>query len=117
MKTPERRNKEWLLHIWEAIAKIENYIEGLAEGGFCEDSKTNEAVLFQLSIIGEAIIHVDSSLLEKYDYPWHSVRALRNVITHEYFGIKLDKIWSVIIEDLPGLKEIVFKILDVEFNK
>ncbi len=116
MKTPERRNKEWLLHIWEAIAKIENYIEGLAEGGFCEDSKTNEAVLFQLSIIGEAIIHVDSALLGKYDYPWHSVRALRNVITHEHFGIKMDKIWSVVMEDLPGLKEIIFEILNAEFK-
>ena len=115
MKTAEERNRERLLHISEAIEKIEGYTQGLTEEAFSQDSKTNEAVLFQLTIIGEAIIHVDRSLLERYDYPWHEVRALRNVIAHEYFGIKLDKIWETVLQDLPGLKSIILQILEKEF--
>lgn len=115
MKTAGERNKERLRHIREAITKIEAYTKGLDESDFVDDAKTNEAVLFQLSIIGEAIIHVEGSLLEKYEYPWHQVRALRNVIAHEYFGIRLDKIWLVIKNDIAGLKKIIETILKKEF--
>lgn len=99
----------------EAIDKIERYTSDLSFEEFSSDSKCNEAVLFQLSVIGEAIIHVDSEILERYSYPWHVVRAQRNVIAHEYFGIKMDKIWSVVLNDLPGLKAIINKILKNEF--
>lgn len=115
MKTAKERNKERLVHISDAIAKIERYTKGLKEEDFYNDSKTNEAVLFQLSIIGEAIIHVDNSLLEKYNYPWHEVRALRNVITHEYFGINMDKVWSTIQDDLSDLKSVILQVLKKEF--
>lgn len=107
MKTASERNGERLRHVREAIEKIEAYTDGLDESTFTNDPKTNEAVLFQLSIIGEAIMHVEDGLLGKYEYPWHQVRALRNVITHEYFGIRLDKIWLVVQKDIPGLKEII----------
>lgn len=71
--------------------------------------------MFQFSIIGEAIIYISPEILKKYDYPWHEVCALRNVIAHEYFGIKMTKIWSTIRFDLPGLKGIILKILEKEF--
>jgi len=103
------------MHISNAIAKIEHYTKELDEEHFYNDSRTNEAVLFQLSIIGEAIIHVDNTLLEKYKYPWHEVRALSNVIAHEYFGIKMDKVWSTIQEDLSDLKSAILQVLKNEF--
>jgi len=115
MKSREERSRERLLHICEAIDKIMRYTGDLTLDRFVEDSKCNEAVLFQLSIIGEAIVHVDGELLQRYDYPWHVVRAQRNVIAHEYFGIRMDKIWSVVKDDLAELKVLIDHILKQEF--
>lgn len=116
MKSPEERSKERLLHIRAAIKKIEDYTAGYSESQFCTESITNEAVLFQLSIIGEAISHVEKNILSKYDYPWSQVKSFRNVIVHEYFGIRLDKVWSILTEDLTELETVVDKILKQEFS-
>jgi uncharacterized protein with HEPN domain len=67
--------------------------------------------LFQFSVIGEAIIHIESSILDKYDYPWHKVRSFRNLISHEYFNIKLEAVWELIIADLPELKQVIKNML------
>jgi uncharacterized protein with HEPN domain len=75
----------------------------------------HDAVLYQFSIIGEAIVHVDNKFLNKYDYPWHKVRAFRNLIAHQYFGVRLDKVWSIIENDLPALKKIVELVIKKEF--
>ncbi len=115
MKKDRERARERLNHIKSAIDKIEHYTKELQKHDFCDDSITNEAVLFQLSIIGEAIIHIDNDILKKYNYPWHKVRALRNVITHEYFGIQLDKIWSIIQDDFPELNKQIETIIENEF--
>lgn len=111
MKSPEERSRERLLHIGEAIGKIEQYTAGLTFNEFLNDPQCNEAVLFQLSVIGEAIAHVEPNVLDKYPYPWHTVRAQRNVIAHEYFGIRMDKIWSVVRMDLPEPKAMIGKML------
>ena len=99
----------------EAVYKIEKFTLNVTEQHFLGDAQMQGAVLFQFSIIGEAIIYVDPDILKKYDYPWHEVRALRNVIAHEYFGIKMTKIWSTIRFNLPELKGMIPKILENEF--
>lgn len=115
MKSRSERDKERLQHIIEAIEKIELYTDNLSSDEFLNDSKCNEAVMFQLSVVGEAIVHVSKAILYKYPYPWHTVRAQRNVIAHEYFGIRMDMIWNVVHNDLPGLKTMIIKILSEEF--
>ncbi len=52
MKSREERSRERLLHISEAIDRIVTYTGDLTLEKFVKDSKCNEAVLFQLSLIG-----------------------------------------------------------------
>ena len=115
MKTGSERSKERLSHILEAIDQIEKFTNNVMEQHFLGNAQMQGAVLFQFSIIGEAIIHVDQDILKKYDYSWHEVRSLRNVIAHEYFGIKMTKVWSTILFDLPELKGMILTILENEF--
>ena len=67
-----------LTHILEACGTIRRYIEGLDNEDFLNDPKTRDAIIYQLIIIGEAVIHTDNELLEKYNYPWFKIRAFRN---------------------------------------
>ncbi len=115
MKTKRERSKERLLHILAAIDKISLYTYNVTKHQFLADERLQDSVLLQFSIIGEAVVYVEGDILNSYDYPWHEVRALRNVIAHEYFGIKMPKIWSTIVDDLPGLRKMILTVLENEF--
>lgn len=117
MKRNERLESQVRLeHILKSISDIERYVYNKTSEIFCEDSLLNNAVLFQFSIVGEAIIHVEREILNQYAYPWHKVRSFRNLIAHEYFNIKLNAVWKIIEDDLPELKKTVQTILENEFH-
>lgn len=115
MKNSHEESLKRLQHIVNAINSIENYIKNESEVSFCENEILNNAVLFQFTVIGEAIVHVESEKLNKYDYPWYKARAFRNMIVHEYFNIKLTAVWRIIKQDMPQLKLVVEKMLKDEF--
>ena len=37
---------------------------------------------------------------------------MRNFVTHKYFGVELDDIWSTIINDIPLLKQQIQQIIE-----
>jgi uncharacterized protein with HEPN domain len=111
MKDPIFESRERFVHIREAISKIEAFVNGLVKNDFTNDQLVSCAVLFQFSVISEAINHVDSEILKRYKYPWHKVRSFRNLISHAYFQIKLDAVWEIIVNDLPELKQMILTIL------
>jgi uncharacterized protein with HEPN domain len=115
-KDKQIESKKRLEHILHAIASIEEYAKNQTEKSFCNTSMLNNAVLFQFSVIGEAIIHVEEEKLKMHDYPWYKVRSFRNLITHEYFNIKLEAVWGIIKKELPPLKRAINEILRNEFK-
>ena len=108
-------SRERLLHIRKAILDIERYTSELDEKDFLENDMTQDAVLLQFIIIGEAIVHVDADILNKYDYPWYKIRAFRNFIAHEYFSIKMITVWETTQKELNGLKALINDIIETEF--
>jgi uncharacterized protein with HEPN domain len=82
-------NKERLIHTWEAISANERFVSDVDEKEFLSNELIHSSVLMKFIIIGEAIIHVDQSLLSRYDYSWFKVRAFTNFIENEYFTLQL----------------------------
>lgn len=117
MKDNGKESQERLAHIKKAVSEIEIFTLNVSKNDFLNDNILSSAVLFQFSIIGEAIIHIETSLLDKYEYPWYKVRTFRNLISHEYFNIKLDAVWDIIVNDLLQLKQIIEKIINDEFQE
>lgn len=115
MKNNKRENFERLTHMQKAVNEIEIFTTNINKIDFLNDRILSSAVLFHFNVIGEALIHVETSLLDKYEYTWHKVRAFRNLISHEYFNIKLEAVWDIIVNDLPELKQVIETILDKEF--
>ena len=74
MRDSNITGKERLLHIQEAITEIEVFTKETSRESFLDNRVLINAILFQFAIIGEAIIHIDNTLLDKYAYPWHKVR-------------------------------------------
>ncbi len=109
------RNKQRLLHIVEACEKIARYVAEINKETFLADSKVQDAVLYQLIIIGEAVVHIDNDILEKYPYPWFKIRALRNYAAHEYFNIQMWTIWDITSKHISELHGIANDVLKNEF--
>lgn len=116
MKDLRLDSHQRIQHISKAIEDIFKYVSGESLQSFRDKEMIHDAVLFQFSIIGEAINFVDPELLEKYNYPWYKVRSFRNLISHEYFNIKMEAVWQIIQKDLPELKFIIQSILKNEFG-
>lgn len=111
----ERLNsKDRIIHILQAIDAIHTFMQDIEEASFLHDLEKQSAVQYQFLIIGEAIKHIDISLLEKYDYPWHIPRSFRNFIIHEYHGIQMNRVFHA-TQDLVTLDKILKYILQHEF--
>jgi len=115
MKDSKLANKERLCQVQKAISNIERFLHRVDANIFIENDLIHSAVLMQFIIIGEAIVHVDESILAKYDYPWYKVRAFRNLIAHQYFNIKISAVWEITQRELPDLKTMIDNILQEEF--
>ena len=72
--------------IREAIAKIDGYTTGLTRDAFAEDSKTIDAVVRNLEIIGEAAKMIPESVRANYPtVEWRKIAGLRDILAHHYF--------------------------------
>ena len=73
---------------------------------FSADTRTVDAVVRNLEIIGEAAnsIPEDQKLLRP-DIDWRAIRKLRNRIVHEYFGIDYEIVWNIIENDIDSYIE------------
>lgn len=110
---PKRNDRLLLEDIEEAIMDIENFTLGLTYEEFSIDKKTFNAVIFSLTVIGEAANRLSPGLTNQYDeMEWHKVVAFRNRLVHQYFGIDYEMVWEVIKNYLNTLKVHVQKILD-----
>ncbi|MCK5785825.1 MAG: DUF86 domain-containing protein [Candidatus Sabulitectum sp.] len=98
------RNWEFRVQdILDAIDVITEYVEGMTLSSFKNDQRTIDAVVRRLTIIGEASSRVPTTVIkESPNVPWGEMRAMRNFVVHEYFGISVDILWNTIQIDLPG---------------
>lgn len=98
----------YLQHIRDAIEHIERYVQSISKEEFFEEDMRQDAVIRQLSIIGEAAGDLSEEFRKKYpSIPWFDVYGMRNKLVHDYFGVDLDAVWSTIQQDLPRLKRVV----------
>lgn len=104
-------DRVYLLHIRDAIDRILAYTEDGKES-FFSDTKTQDAVVRNLEIIGEAVKNISPELrLSQTDVPWKKMAGMRDKMIHEYFGVNLRVVWNVVEQFLPGLRREITTML------
>lgn len=104
-------DRVYLLHIMDAIRKIESYSEA-GRDEFFSVSHWQDAIIRQLEIIGEAAKHLSDDLRAQHNnVPWRRICGLRDVLIHDYMGVDLNAVWEVSGSSIPTLKAEVEKIL------
>ncbi|PKO41248.1 MAG: hypothetical protein CVU30_14455 [Betaproteobacteria bacterium HGW-Betaproteobacteria-3] len=92
----------------EAIDNIQSYTAGMDAASFKVDRKTQDAVIRNLEIIGEACNNVaknDPAFAQAHpEMPWSFAYEMRNALAHGYFNVDVDIVWATVTADLPGMK-------------
>ena len=108
----KRDDKVYLLHIRDAIDRIQTYLQDMDKAVFFERTLVQDGVIRQLEIIGEAVKRLSPELRKQYrDVPWKNVAGMRDKLIHDYFGVDLEAVWKTAQEDLPPLQVRVAGIL------
>jgi uncharacterized protein with HEPN domain len=113
----EKSNKVYLEDIIQAIKVIlEEYVTGLDFEKFDKDKKTQDAVIRQIAIIGEAMGKLSKDFVDDHpELPSKEAVSMRNVLVHDYDWVDTEEVWRTTEQDLPELKQSVEKILKEEF--
>lgn len=102
----ERTDQEFLDDIREAIQRIGDYVTGLDYDTFVNDTKTQDATIRNLEVLGEAAKNLSEEFRTAHsDLPWKSMAAARDRLIHHYFGVNLDIVWQIISVELPKVSE------------
>ena len=103
----ENRLPDYLDHIKQAVTDACSFVEGLGKIDFINDKRTQQAVIMNLIIIGEAatkVMDIYPEFAEDHsEIPGRSMRGMRNRIAHGYFDINLDVVWDTVQTALPEL--------------
>jgi len=103
--------RAYLQHIRDAIDRIRDYVAS-GEHAFLSDSKTQDAVIRNLEIIGEAVKSLSVDLKNaNADIPWKRIAGMRDQLIHGYFGVSIDLVWGVVANEIPALRTKVEQLL------
>lgn len=109
------RTVDALAHIREAIDKIERYTADLNQDSFGENELTQDAVVRNIEIIGEAanrILRHDPEFAATNSHiPWPVMYAMRNRVSHGYDQVDLTVVWNLVQRELPALRAQILSLI------
>lgn len=102
---------------WPTSSKARTVERWLAErdGQWNDDEILRNAVLRQLSVVGEAASCLSDDVRGRLaDIPWREIRGFRNIAVHAYFSLDWDVVHEVATVNLPDMAPRVLALLRVE---
>ena len=101
------RRADYLRHMQEAVRLAQAHVAGMDGAAFLADAKTQQAVVFNLIVLGEAATKlnaVDPAWVAAHPaLPWTALRGMRNRLAHGYFDINWRLVWDTVQGDFPAL--------------
>jgi uncharacterized protein with HEPN domain len=106
MTKDELSARECVGWIAEAVERIQSYTSELNEKRFLESRITQDAVIRNLQVIGEAfniLTRESPQFVARHpELPVRAGQGMRNVLAHGYF--ELLAVWRTVSDDLPRLR-------------
>jgi len=97
-----------LRHIISYCNDIQEAVQRFGEdyAVFKQDSVYKNATALCVLQIGELTTHLTEDFKQTYTgIPWTQIKALRNLIAHNYGKIDDESLWETITNDIPKLKD------------
>jgi len=110
-----RDYKLYLDDIIDSSHQVLEYTAGYTYDSFVSDRKTYDAVLRNLSIIGEAVRSIPQEVKDRYpEVEWRLILGFRNVAIHTYFGLDDRTVWDIVQNKIPILLGQARRVLVIE---
>jgi uncharacterized protein with HEPN domain len=94
-----------ILDVFLACESIARHLFEFDREAFGVDDKTQDSVMHQLTILGEAVGRLTQEFRLKHaEIDWSGYVGLRNVLIHQYDRVNLDLVWTIATEEIPELK-------------
>ncbi len=107
-----------LLHMREAAREALSFVKNCTRNDFDNNRMLTLSVVKCVEIVGEAASRISKDRQnELQNIPWSQLISMRNRLTHAYFDINLDIVWSTVTEDLPILLAELETIVDNNLQK
>jgi uncharacterized protein with HEPN domain len=88
----------------EAAERSCDYCRTLDYNAFLQDKRTQDAVIRNVEILGEAAKNISKHFCSQHpEIPWKNIAGMRDKLIHDYFGVNLDVVWDVVRTDLPPM--------------
>jgi uncharacterized protein with HEPN domain len=101
----------FIFDIYIAILKIKEVTHAFDNvQNLLHDFRSWDSVIREFEIIGEATKYLLRDNLLSKDY--QIIVDFRNQITHEYFGIDQDAVWTISNHDLSDFEEVVLELIN-----
>ena len=107
-----RDSEVYLRDILEAADKIGRYVQGMTRDQLATDTRTLDAVVRNLEVIGEAAKNIPEAVrAASPEIEWKKIAGLRDILIHQYFGIDLDIVWDIVRNKVPALATSVRRLI------
>lgn len=109
------RNRDILKHICEYCNEINYTMDTFGRDFliFKNNSIYQNAAAMCVLQIGELTTHFTDDFKAAYDkMPWNQIKALRNVVAHNYGKIDRETLWETLLHDIPALDEYCRQIIN-----
>jgi uncharacterized protein with HEPN domain len=96
-------------HMLDSIHRIDEYVESKEQ--FYDSRLVQDAVIRNLQVMAESSQRLSDEIKKNHTgIPWKNISGFRNILVHDYLGVDLDMIWSVVEQELPALEKALTKI-------
>ena len=111
----EIKDRSRLVHILEAIERLQKYAGGLRKEELEADVLRYYGIVKHIEIIGEAARMLSTPFKEAHTaVNWRMIANMRNFLVHEYFRVDSEVVWEVIHTEIVELKVHIMDYLNEE---
>ena len=108
-----RDDRLYLIHIQEALGRIESYLVEKGQADFFASTLLQDAILRNLQTLAESTQRLPPAWKAKHpEIDWVKISGFRNVLAHDYLGIDLERVWKILERELPALKDTIALMLE-----
>jgi uncharacterized protein with HEPN domain len=106
------RDIGYLVDMLESARALTVFAAGRNRPSLEQDAMLRDAMLYRISIIGEAAGKVSAEMQSRiHEIPWPQIISMRNRLIHEYRKVDLDIVWDVAGTHAPELVRIIERFL------
>ncbi len=106
------QDKSYLLDIAKLCRTILRLTNGMTETDFYADERTQLAVLYEITIIGEVVKRLSHDFCQSHpDIQWRQIAGMRYRLVHDYDEVNIDLVWQVIEHFIPELLDYITPLL------